>query len=232
MDHKPDLAQSSQITKLKYYIRKNGAIHALASGVGRKSFGFWKRIGPTLTSRAYERYRASMIRSNSDALLNLGSGSNRISGAFNVDMDPRADAFVDITRPLPLPDCAFRWIYCEEVIEHIDEKRGAALLRECNRVLVPGGTIRITTPDLHHFCQQTLESDMMGVGINEVFYNHGHRFIYSKPRIEKALKDAGFEEIFFSQYRDQSTELGPLDTHADRFNHSPLIAIYVEAKRP
>jgi predicted SAM-dependent methyltransferase len=165
-------------------------------------------------------------------LLNLGSGSNRIAGAFNVDVDPRADAFVDVTRPLPLPNCAFEWIYCEEVIEHVSEDSGFALLLECYRVLVSGGRIRLSTPDLQYFCEETLKTDRLGTEINNLFYSHGHRFIYSKSRIAQALKDAGFIDIIFSRYQDPSTRLGALDTHADRFNHSPLIAIYVEATRP
>lgn len=226
-----DLATSSKLEKLKYYARENGVLHAIAAGVGRKSFTFWSYIGPLLTKKAYLRYHNSPPGDSDHAMLNLGSGSNRLPGAFNVDMDPRADAYIDVTKPLPLPNEVFKWIYCEEVIEHVDEERGLALLRECYRVLRVGGRIRLTTPDLFYFCEHTVSSDPFGLGINGVFYGHGHRFIYSKPKIESALAAVGFTDIVFSEYQDAASPLGPLDSHADRFQHPPQEALYVEASR-
>ncbi len=48
---------------------------------------------------------------------------------------------------LPFPSGRFRWIQLREVVEHVDRRGGAALLREINRVLLPGGLLRLTTPN-------------------------------------------------------------------------------------
>lgn len=50
-------------------------------------------------------------------------------------------------RHLPFPTGYFRWIQLREVIEHVDRSGGAALMREINRVLLPGGLLRLTTPN-------------------------------------------------------------------------------------
>jgi len=50
-------------------------------------------------------------------------------------------------RHLPFRAGFFRWIQLREVIEHLDRKGGAALVSEINRVLLPGGMVRLTTPN-------------------------------------------------------------------------------------
>jgi hypothetical protein len=42
---------------------------------------------------------------------------------------------------------------------------------------------------------------------------------------------AGFTEARHSTYKDPASELGFLDSHADRFSHDPLLSQYVEARR-
>ena len=48
--------------------------------------------------------------------------------------------------PLPYADAAFDIVTCSEVIEHLENFR--ALLREAHRVLRPGGTLVLTTPNV------------------------------------------------------------------------------------
>lgn len=224
------LADMSLLDKLIYYSKQQGTLHASLSGVGRKVPIVWRIAGPRLTSSAYGRYIAQTRPS--ERVLNLGGGSHRIAGAFNVDIDPRADAYVDITKPLPFPDAAFSSIFCEEVIEHIDRERGLAMLRECYRILQPGGVLRITTPDLGYFASRVSSDDMKGEEINRIFYCHGHRHIYSRKALFNVMVSAGFEAIYFSSYKDIGSCLGKYDSHADRFEHLPDISQYCEAIRP
>jgi SAM-dependent methyltransferase len=48
--------------------------------------------------------------------------------------------------PLPYADAQFDVVTCSEVIEHLENFR--ALLREAHRVLKPGGTLVVTTPNV------------------------------------------------------------------------------------
>jgi SAM-dependent methyltransferase len=72
-----------------------------------------------------------------------------MSGA---DIDPAAGAVLgdtfrvaDLSAPLPWPDGAFDAVLTVEGIEHLDGRH--AFLRELHRVLTPGGTLVLTTPN-------------------------------------------------------------------------------------
>ena len=67
----------------------------------------------------------------------------------SIDVEPAFSAAerVDANRPLPYPDASFQLVWCSEVIEHLlDPERSANELR---RVLAPGGTLLLTTPNSH-----------------------------------------------------------------------------------
>jgi SAM-dependent methyltransferase len=61
------------------------------------------------------------------------------------------DQEVDIAQPLPFPDECAAFIHAEHVIEHIPFVAGVGFLRECFRVLQPGGVVRIAFPDCERF---------------------------------------------------------------------------------
>ncbi|MDA9942720.1 methyltransferase domain-containing protein [Luminiphilus sp.] len=82
--------------------------------------------------------------------LQLGCGRNYLTGWLNSDFYPRTSDILhlDVTAPLPFPEGVFDYVFSEHVIEHISYPSGVLMLRECFRVLKPGGVIRIATPDL------------------------------------------------------------------------------------
>jgi len=45
-------------------------------------------------------------------------------------------------------DASVDFIYCSRVLEHLEEWEAVELLRECRRVLRPGGVLRLVVPDL------------------------------------------------------------------------------------
>ena len=79
---------------------------------------------------------------------------------------------------MPFPPDSFDLALCLDVIEHLEDDRGA--LRELRRVLAPGGALLVTVP-----AYQWLWS-----GHDEI--NHHHRR-YSRTTLERAAREGGWE---------------------------------------
>jgi predicted SAM-dependent methyltransferase len=69
-------------------------------------------------------------------------GNTPLAGWENHDMD------IDISKTLPFTSATIDYIYCEHGIEHITQKEVWGFLDECNRILVRGGKIRLSFPDV------------------------------------------------------------------------------------
>lgn len=87
--------------------------------------------------------------------LNLGCGSRYHPDWINIDIAPEGAGIIqhDLSRGIPLPDASCDVVYHTAVLEHIRRADALAFLRECNRVLKPGGIIRVGVPDLEKICQ-------------------------------------------------------------------------------
>lgn len=79
-----------------------------------------------------------------------------------------------------------------ELIEHITESEARTLLRECHRVLKPGGRLLVTTPNYGAFWP-FLEILLNRFG--KISYEDQHISRYTKCRLGKLLRDCGFVEI-------------------------------------
>jgi len=65
-----------------------------------------------------------------------------------------------------------------------------------------------------------------------MFYEHGHRYLYSRSALERACVTAGFDAVRHSCNQDRDSLLGYLDTHAERYGHKPEVAQFVEMIKP
>lgn len=54
----------------------------------------------------------------------------------------------DIRKPLPFANGCAEAVYASHVLEHLYREEGQQLIRECFRVLSPGGIVRIVVPDI------------------------------------------------------------------------------------
>ena len=95
----------------------------------------------------------------SSVYLNIGCGSVKLPGFVNIDLEPGADIQCDVTQGLPYEDATVDGIYSEHFIEHLAQKDIVAFLRECRRVLKPGGRVRIATPDLNALVMEYAHND-------------------------------------------------------------------------
>ena len=83
-------------------------------------------------------------------LLNVGCG-NRFHAAWtNADLTPASPEVlpIDLRRRLPFADSTFAAAYSSHVLEHLTPLEARGFLKELQRVLRPGGVVRIVVPDL------------------------------------------------------------------------------------
>ena len=87
--------------------------------------------------------------------VNLGCGKRYHPDWINIDITANGPGVIqhDLSKGIPLPDASCDVVYHAAVLEHM--RRGDALifLRECYRVLKPGGIIRVGVPDLEKLCR-------------------------------------------------------------------------------
>lgn len=204
------------LARLQFYGRRHGYVYAMLGYAGRHSLHFWKIVAPLFSRSKIRKW----LQTPTPHILNLGGGSNVFDRWLTADIDPRADVYVDVTKPLLFEDNTTDVIYLEEVIEHVSCEQACSLIAECLRVLKPRGVLRLTTPDLDAFVRSFDGTSAFAHKFNEIFYEHGHEYIYSRSGVRELLTRAGFSEIRESVFRDPDSRFGHFDTHALRFTVS------------
>lgn len=88
--------------------------------------------------------------------LNFGCGHRYAKGWVNIDFHSEHPEVqrVNLLRRLPFEDGTFAAVYSSHVLEHFAPATAEALLRECHRVLKPGGILRTVLPDLETACRE------------------------------------------------------------------------------
>jgi len=122
--------------------------------------------------------------------------------SYNVDW-PRLE-LVDLRKGLPRVDASVDFIYCSHVLEHLEEWEAVELLRECRRVLRPGGVLRLVVPDLlkmvknyygaDEFCREFYGFDKDRRTWRRRFIR-GHEWMYDKNSLGRRLRDTGFVKV-------------------------------------
>jgi predicted SAM-dependent methyltransferase len=171
----------------------------------------WARRGHVVRRGAIERY----LTDAREPKLQIGAGPLGIDGWLNSDLIA-GDVYLDLERPLPLPDRSFAYAFGEHVIEHIAEHRVDGLLSELHRILRPGGVLRLVTPDLRKLIELYEDrSDQISRAdygawlggltgkrydqpaqlLNDNLRLWGHRHIYDEQELAARLRAAGFAAV-------------------------------------
>ena len=133
-------------------------------------------------------------------VLDIGCGDGRLtteavngSGAVTVGIDVSALALAGARERgvtavqagfdgtcLPFADESFDTVLLHQVIEHVADTDG--LVEEATRVLVPGGTLLLSTPNLGAWFNRVL----LAAGVQPVFSEVSLRAVYGRPGQEVA----------------------------------------------
>ena len=122
----------------------------------------------------------------------------------------------NLLRGLPYRDNTVAGIYAGEVWEHFEFAQAGALTRECHRVLVPGGVLRVCVPDGPTFWGRYLEL---------------YREQTAKPREARdATKLVAHTQMFFNEICTRKLILRSMGhTHKWNFDEVQLIEMFEAA---
>ena len=82
----------------------------------------------------------------------VGLVSDRRVGRLEA-IDPRIIRW-NLARGIPFEDQSFDVVYHSHFLEHLERAAAPGFLRECHRVLKPGGILRVVVPDLELFLRR------------------------------------------------------------------------------
>ena len=146
--------------------------------------------------------------------LHVGAGRARLEGWVNLDVQdlPGVDVVADVTQGLDFADVEA--IYAEHFLEHLRIDDALAFLVDCHRCLVPGGRLRLSTPNLdwvwltHYHPEAPAEVKRReAIATNRAFHGWRHRFLWNRELLAAALEAAGFDELAWCRWGESEHEV-------------------------
>lgn len=196
------------------FLLAKGALRPLVSAIVRPIRYTYRQWSARSTIQKY-------LQTHADRRLQIGTGPSNYPGWLNTDIVPaKGQAFLDASKRFPLPDRSFRYVYSEHVFEHLTYEDGFLMLRECHRILTPGGKLRIATPNLRRLVAlfgQGQPSDVQAfiqdrverlktdgwphtvspacIILNVYMRGMGHLFVYDPDALRELFERAGFRDV-------------------------------------
>jgi len=194
--------------------------------LSKYAYNSWRELRDEVSAMGVHRRGAKAAKNfawKQGAKLNIGCGSVKNAGFVSVDFCPGVDVRLDLRKPMPIPDGIASMILCEHFLEHLRYPgQAGAFLKECHRILQPGGELYISVPDtrwplecyvkgdpeyvrqceVHRWHPEWMDTEMEHINYHFRQQDDGrldgnfecHRFAYDEKTLVKALRGAGFAE--------------------------------------
>lgn len=147
--------------------------------------------------------------------LDIGSGYKPKGGEYiTIDRYIKADIRADILR-LPFADNSVDEIWCEHVLEHLQQKYFIPAIKELYRILKVSGKLEIRLPDIIYTLKGFLTAEynerwdlwwrrIYGAQIHPGEF---HLTCFDKERVERLLTEAGFINFIVTlEYSQRHTQ--------------------------
>jgi SAM-dependent methyltransferase len=128
---------------------------------------------------------------------------------------------LDLTRRFPYSSGEFSAAFSSHVVEHLYHHQAVFALREVHRILMPGGILRLSVPDLDRcvaaydsanpdeFCSAVFEA-------KHVREKNQHHWMYNETSMGKLLQDVGFRKVYRCKYREgKSPDVEKIDNRPE-----------------
>lgn len=195
---------------------------------------------------------------SSEIKVNIGCGLSGISGWQNLDNSPtiwmsripfvnrllktpawpRDVRRYDVRKGLPYANDSVRYVYSSHAFEHFTGAESLAIAKDCFRVLVLGGIMRVVVPDLALIVREYLTDPSPQAAqtfLSRLSLNHSlqdflhpgsnHSQMFDAKSLVHLLREAGFLRVEVSSYRKSAIpEIDQLELEVRRKE-----SLYVEA---
>ncbi len=190
--------------------------------------GFRMTHGDERRLRGTQRAVRRMVAGGEKLRVEVGGGARKgENGWLILDMSPGCDFYWDLRRRLPFPDGSVEKIYSSHFLEHLTFRQGQQHLKECLRVLEPGGTISVCVPSarpyLEAYCSgkpldyqtwikhepawnDTSAIDVVNYiaymdEVNFIVLKHAaHQYMFDEANLVKVLDKAGFKNTRLREF--------------------------------
>ena len=206
--------------------------------------GYQKKIKKMLKSEVISfigRIFSPKIRLSKNKYIQIGCGSNLKANFENIDFYPlklkdiniKNKVSHDLRYPLPYKNKSFYGAFSEHTLEHLHFGDAINLLKEINRVLIPGSIFRCTVPDLKKYVNFYEKKDTNkffekfdsgAQAIWNLTQNYQHLSVWDFNLIKEKLLESGFKNPSEKKYLEGANK----DIILDMEFRSPE-TLYVES---
>jgi len=185
-----------------------------------------------------------------DLKLHLGCGPRILDGWLNIDKKKINPQVLAMELPKGLKefdDNSVHYIYASHFLEHLEyPKKALNFVRQCYRLLIPSGVLRIVVPGIDKIIEAYVRNDEDFFTIQETMHpswcttklehlmyalqqDGEHKYGYDFETMKKLLTQGGFSNIIKSDYNKSYIEDLRIDYRSEIDNKGEYLSLYVDA---
>ena len=175
----------------------------------------------------FEKNKWKELRKKEKVKLELGSAEKGKNGFITVDY-MGGDIRHNLTKKLPLDNETVDEIYSSHTLEHFEFQNIIFIIKECERILKPGGKLNVSVPNARLYIDSYIEKKIFPLKkkwyqpavtdtgsyidqLNYVAYLNGHhKFLFDEENILNILKMCGFKNVSLRDF-DEDIDLKDRD---------------------